>query len=399
MTRLFVAAATFAAGLGACEQVDVVVVASGADPVMDASAAMDAAESGPDAAGEDAAADTGIDTGPDDDAGREPVEPCPYRRAPAPGSTTAIAELIASNLQRAICACGSYSGSAGLTVDRLDGTAGGDVGVNEGFDVQLSIALGGSLTVAGNDGMSLGSGVQLTVGRDLAVGGPLEGGEASVAVAGEARVAGRIDLVDLQVTGALRHTSGEALQVVNEPRLGVLINEAVQVDRPCACDAAALLDVGELVRVTAPALPALQSAAISGPRCGQYALDGDIVDTLVLGVSESAALYVRGNLHLDAMTIDVAPGAALDLFLEGNLSFVRGPVELGSPAGGVVRVHVGGTGTIELQEGGSLHGTLYAPNSELVLSGALDVRGALIVERVAASATVVVHFDARASEL
>ncbi len=382
--------------LGACQQIDVVVEPRPVDgAIMDADVAMDAADTSV------ADADTGLpptDSGTDadadeDDGGPIPDDTCPYRRELAPGNTAAVRDLVASGLEHAICACMGYSSSAGLTVDRLDGTPGGDLGVNEGFDVQASAMVGGSLLVAGGDGLSLGPNVQLTVGSDLEIGGPLEGAEASVAVARDARVAGRIDLIDLQVVGALRHTPGETLQVVNTPRLGELISTEVQVSPPCACDAAQLLDVPTLVRDTMPNVTPLDSPVIPTERCGQYALDGGAVDTLVLAVSESAALYVSGNLHLDELTIDVAAGAELDLFVEGNL-VVNGPVELGSAAGGAVRVHVGAAGTLVLGQGGTLYGALYAPLSELLLNGgALDVRGSLLVNRVAAFASVVVHFD------
>jgi hypothetical protein len=91
--------------------------------------------------------------------------------------------------------------------------------------------------------------------------------------------------------------------------------------------------------------------------------------------------------------VDTDPGAELDVFVEGNAS-IDGAVALGSqPGQGAVRLYLGGMGTVQLTSGGALHGVLYAPGAELVLSAPLTVTGALFVRRAAATADLTLHYD------
>lgn len=398
--RAVAAAIVLGAALCACRQVDVIArpLTGGSGGGRDAGGAGAAGASLPDAGRDQDASPGPVDAGEDATLPPGP-EPCPYRQAPAVAGGS-VADVVAFALSRAVCACTSYSGSAELVTDAVAPAAPGSagIGVNEAFDQQQRADVAGALIVAGDDGISVGAGATLAVTGELASGGPLEGGEARVEVGGDAQVAGRIDLQELAVTGTLTQPSGETLQVAGGAMLGGVRQQPVQVAAPCACDPAVLLDVATLVRDAAQRVPELPSDAPLGERCAEYALDGGSVDVLELAVFESAALYVTGDLHLSALRVLTATDAELDLFVEGNLA-VTGPLELGSSGGGSrVRLHVGGTGTIDLSEGGVLHGALYAPGSELVLSGALEATGALFVRRVAASAAVTVHYDPRAVE-
>jgi hypothetical protein len=408
--RLLLALALLGPALLACDQpIDVVVKRLPAPDDAAPDDPMDAAtaDAEADAAGDDAGdldADTGVDGDADTGA---PIDPrCPYRSAPPPSGTAAsVADQVAAGLGRALCTCDGYSGGA-LTVDALAG-ASGDVGIGGERDPAVAVAaplalpmssgIAGALTVGGSAGVSLGTGVVLNVGTDLSVGGPLEGGEASVMVVGDAQVAARIDLAELTVGGTLTQTPGEQMVVVNAPTLGDMVSAEVLVPPPCACAPASLLDVAALVAARAPAADSLPDGALPAERCAQYSVEGGTLDAISLDVPTSAALYVTGQLALDSLEIAVAEGAELDLYLQGDL-LVRGALELGSDTAGVVRFHVGGGGTIELPQGGTLHGALYAPNAELVLSAAaLTVTGAVFVQRVAAAdAAVVVHHDAQA---
>lgn len=396
VSRLYplVAVVAFVHWAAGCQQVDVIAEAqrmdsSGMDAAIDA--ASDAAA---DAVGGDAG-DGGVDAA-------MPPAPCPYRLASDAGSAS-VAEIVAAGLERAMCACTGYSSSGELTVDvRADVDAGSaarhaSVGVNDSFDQLLSGTIAGSLVVAGGDGISLGPDITLELAGELATMGPLEGAMARVGVGGDARVGGRIDLFALEVAGALTQTPGESMQVASDAGVGELRSEPVQVAPPCACDAASLLDVSALVREAAVRVPELPDGPLPGARCAEYWLEGGSVDALALAFSDSAALYVRGDLHLSSATIGVAPGAALDVFVEGNV-FVTGGFEIASVDEGPVRLHVGGTGTIDLAAGGGLHGVLYAPNSELVLSAPFTVTGAVLARRVAAAATLTVHYDASSLE-
>ena len=381
--------------LGGCEQVDVVAVAvtppdASDEPVPDA--AQDGATEMDAAPGSDAEVDAAVDAASDSG---PPDTSCPYRRATAEGSDLRVDEVVARGLAHAICTCTGWSGGGELIVDAAPGSgAAADVGIDESFDQQLSATIDGALSVAGVDGIGMGPDTTLRVGAALASFGPLEGATATVEVAADAAVNGRIDLGGLQVAGTLTQAPGESFQVATAPSVGELRSAAVTVAPPCACDPSALLDVGAHVRAAAQRVMPLAEGENPAGRCAEFWFDGGTVDTLALQIAEPTALYVGADLQVDALTIETAPGAELDLFLEGNLR-VTGSFVLGSPDGGVVRLHVGGTGTIDLAGGGELHGALYAPNAELVLSAPLTVTGALFTRRVAAAAAVTVHADPR----
>jgi hypothetical protein len=311
-----------------------------------------------------------------------------------------VSELVEAGLERALCACDSVSSDAELTTLLLE-TPGmpvptGHVGINSALDATMGATIVGTLIVAGTDGVSIGTGARLEVGGDFFVGGPLEGSASEVRVGGDAAVTGRIELRALQVSGTLTQPAGETLNVAMPAMLGALANAPVTVAPPCDCSAGARLDVVSLVQGALAAATELPA----GPRlpdraCASYRLQTPPSDSLVLEAVAPIAIYVPGNLQLDgSLTLDTTAGAAVDVFVEGDLR-IDGPLELGNENdGGPVRLHVGGAGTIQLTGGGTLHGALYAPEAELVLGAALEVYGALFVNRVAASSSaLIVHHD------
>ena len=378
----------------ACAQVDIIAVRDGAGTPADAAA---------DAAAADAAADAAPDAGPP-----PAMVPCPYLQQTVSAGTRSatVAQLVAGGLGRAICSCTEYVGGGELLVDSFDraegpfvsGEAGGDVGANLALRFDGPAQIGGSLFVAGPEGLGLAPDLEVIVGQDLEVGGPLVGAMASLQVGGDAQVGGRLELRELVVTGVLTQPMGAARNVTaGDDGIGELRTAEVVVEAPCACGANDLLDVVMLVNEAVPdatSLPVVPPPVI-GSRCEQYELTDIAVDTLQIMVLESAALLVPGDLQIGGdLTIDTVDGAELDLFIGGNVN-VEGRLELGTASGqGPVRIHVGGAGTINLRAGGEMQGALYAPLAELVLGGPLTLSGALIVERVAAtSAALTVHYD------
>jgi hypothetical protein len=237
--------------------------------------------------------------------------------------------------------------------------------------------------------------MRLDVGGYLAIGGPFEGALADAHIAGNAAVDGRIALASLSVGGELVQPAGNDRSITGTSQIHAQRSAPVQVDAPCACGAAQGIDVAALVRDAAAHATMLPgTTAVMARRCAQFALAGSAPRTVQITVRESAALYVSGDFQVRGdLLVDADPGAELDLFIAGNAA-VDGVVALGSqPGQGAVRVFAGGNGTIQLSSGGSLHGVLYAPRAELVLSGAFDATGALFVRRVAGAADLTVHYD------
>jgi hypothetical protein len=389
----------------ACKQIDVVAVRDDVQKPRPDAQVPGAGE--PDAQTKDAKVpDNVADASPRDaqvpDA-RVPEMPCPYEMLVPSGSASQLDAAGARKLSHAICSCAGISSSEPLITDAFDGALGaytrgepgGDIGVNGEMSIDMSSTLGGRLIVAGSSGLRLGDDVQLDVGDDLAVGGPLEGSLAGARVTGDASIGGRIDLATLAVSGVLLQPAGSERRVSGMSAIGVTQVGDVSVAGPCACDPAALFDTRAFVAAQAPLAMPLPADFVAGDeRCAAYRLADGEASSLHISVHAPTALYAAGDLHVTGdVIIESEAGTAVDLFIAGDVR-IDGRIALGAGDGqGPVRVFVGGSGTVQLSSGDALHGTLYAPNAELVLSAPLTVNGALFVRRVAASAALTVHYD------
>jgi hypothetical protein len=115
---------------------------------------------------------------------------------------------------------------------------------------------------------------------------------------------------------------------------------------------------------------------------------------VAIEVDGRVALFVGQAITLDReLTVALAAGAELDLFVAGNIN-AAGRVTIGDPeVPARVRVYAGGAGAIALSAASALGGNLYAPTSDLALSGGAELFGAVFVDRLIAAAPVEVHFD------
>jgi hypothetical protein len=340
------------------------------------------------------------------DAGSGPV--CPYRqqvvRTTANGAPVTLDAANLAAFRHAICACDSVLSTADLHVDGFDSALGaydpdapnnqGSLDVNHGLRLEGSAIVAEHVTVAGSDGVNLGSNELLSAGTTLSVGGPLEGSGGSVRVGSDALVAGRIVLDNLSVPGTLTQPSGATLDVSGDKQIGQQQTAALTIATPCGCADDQLLDVSALVQAgVARAHPISPDATIDPPDCREFSLAAHTVDAWHIRANSSAAIYVAGGLHVRGdFNIEAAPGARLDIFIETELS-VDGMINLQGNADDV-RLYLGGAGTLPLADGGELHAALYAPRAELVLSATLNVYGALFLRRVAAYAPLALHYDA-----
>jgi hypothetical protein len=207
-------------------------------------------------------------------------------------------------------------------------------------------------------------------------------------IAGSLQVRGMISTGD----GPAVSVSGEVLQAANTA---------------CNCEPDNLLDVGALVAAAASAndnaaqglepdvvdgFTSPQTLSLSAGKLYLTRIAGSA--PLSLQIDGSVQLYADANVELDStLTITLAAGATLDLFIAGNVR--AGALMLGDAnTAGRLRVYAGGPGTINLEDASVIGGSLYAPTAELVTRGPLETFGPLFVRRAAPGEELRVHYDA-----
>ncbi len=139
--------------------------------------------------------------------------------------------------------------------------------------------------------------------------------------------------------------------------------------------------------------------------------DNENLPLITQGNQTFSPLDAQGNFRLSSgVDYGIPPGVYLfnDLSLDGQASLnISGPTDiyltgdLDTSGGDLInstenpnnlRILMTG-GTAELNASVDWYGLLYAPDSEVVLSGSADIYGAIIGENVTASGTGDIHFD------
>lgn len=323
------------------------------------------------------------------------------------GCTGAVAQ---TTFRYAICTCEGMALSAPVTTDAFDsregpytsGEGGGSLATNGRFDASADVDVGGGLDVGGS-GLLFGA-TDLRVRARLRSAGPLNG-DGLLAVGGDASVNGDLRVEDLFVGGTVLVPDGatvEARGIDEAPRRD---SGPVDVPPPCDCAPEQLLDIGALVAAHAAendnAAAGLEADALDGLTgdaritlpCGRYHVDRVSGEALTIEATGRVALFVAGDLALGELTIDLAPGAEIDLFIAGNV-LGQARWTLGDPSQPAnARIYVGGGGTLELAGGATFAGNVYAPNAELVTPASVEVFGSLFARRIAASGPLTVHYD------
>ena len=185
----------------------------------------------------------------------------------------------------------------------------------------------------------------------------------------DAHVVGDIDASQGQMTvgGTLHHPPGATLN--GNVTYGTLTNEAVSVDAPCACAAAA---------------------------CGSYYLDAISMNGQAVGIHATgrAALFIGGNIEADSLGLTLDPGAELDVFVAGTVQ-VSGSFTIGSPNyPALSRTYIAGSELL-LEGNTNIGGYVYAPAAPLVINSPLNMCGGLFVASFAnAQSETYIHFDA-----
>jgi hypothetical protein len=308
---------------------------------------------------------------------------CPFSPAPA-------------ILDHAICVCDDLVLGGGL---ETRATAGGsaDVGVNGAFTAatethiagalvaRAGVGVAGEVTTTGDlatQGDVHGAG-RLAVGRDLSSGG-------DVGLAGELTIGGALRL------GGTLMTAGAPITAARAP--------FQPVAEPCGCDGSKFFDVGARVKAA--------KAQNDNAKLG--------LSTDVLSVGESALTLTTGNYYFERLTtvgsyklrvegavaihvdgdvlaageqaFDLAPGATLDLFVNGNMQSA-GDLRLGEGASaGSFRLYVAGDQVVHAGAQ-AFHGMLYAPRATVAFAGGTVVHGAVFAKSLVYAGSLLVDYQ------
>jgi cytoskeletal protein CcmA (bactofilin family) len=318
--------------------------------------------------------------------------------------------------RHALCVCSDYTAGARLTIDAFDSSQadseplseGGSVGINgELQNDGYVLAINGSLRVDGGRDISLSGNAEIQVGQELEVQSAILGEQASVTVGGDARIGGDVRLAAFRVDGTLSIPGDAELTISETSRINTVREEPIQVEPPCGCAEEDIVDIPALVaKASEDNDNALLDFDINelenftGPvtrrfPCGRFylrRLNG--TGALVLSITGRAALYVAEHVDFqDRVTVDLGPEAEFELYLADSM-VASSDLTFGSadsPAR--ARLFVGGSGTLEIQGENRFSGQIYAPRSELVVSGATEIYGSVFVRRSTPSAPLTIHYD------
>lgn len=325
-----------------------------------------------------------------------------------PGTSLCLGDL--GNVFRfAACACDSLEVSGILQVDSA--TVAGDAGPTSGDVASIAangiVATNAESTVlgsvwAGGAGIQNAPAVTLRhfgyVAHDVQSGGPIEIG-GTYSVGGDVWANGNVTIdadAGLSVQGTVHIPAGDTATGVQ----GTIVNGPVQVGAPCNC--AQPLNIGAIVAAFAShnddaAAGLTASSTLGGTvtlTCGRYYVAAIAGATVTLQVKGRVAILVDGDVNVtQAFTVQLAPGAELDLVVKGDFS-VMGSLAIGDadqPAR--TRLYIGGT-TLSLSANAQpLAADVYAPNATLELSSKLEMWGALFAQSIQLSGAFTLHYD------
>lgn len=318
--------------------------------------------------------------------------------------------------RHAFCVCSDYIAGARLMINAFDSAQvdldsvleDGSVGINgEIQNNGFVLAIAGSLRVAGDRGITLSNEAEIQVGQELEVQSAISGERAIVSVEGDARVGGDVRLGALRVGGTLSMPSNAELTISDAPRINSVRDDSIRVEPPCGCTQKDIVDIPGLVEMASKEndnellnFDIRELENYTGPLikrfpCGRFylrRLNG--TGTLVLSITGRAALYVTEHVDFqDSITVNLGPDAEFDLYLADSL-VARGNLIFGSAENPArARLFVGGEGTLDMQGENRFSGQIYAPRSELVVTGATEIYGSVFVRRAVLTAPLTIHYD------
>jgi cytoskeletal protein CcmA (bactofilin family) len=311
--------------------------------------------------------------------------------------------------EQAVCLCGDLDKvGSGLSTSgfssygrRTETARLAHVGINGNVSSVGSLKVDGTFTVAGQIdsqasvmikedlfvGSSLATWGHMSVDRDAFVDGDVSG-HGQLEVAGALSVAG-----DIAMTGNLKCDD-------------VSSGAGIDIQPPCSCDPADLIDVAAEVAAHRDAqaieLPSGKGQnKITLSEGDYYAASGAIVNgNMRIKIEGAVRLFIEGDIEIvGSGFIELTEGAELDLYLAGGIKKV-GNLQVGYPkrpsASRAIRMYIGGDENVELDLHGHtrLEGSIYAPQTDIRYQGNLTIEGALFARNVTGTGHLWVRYDA-----
>jgi hypothetical protein len=118
---------------------------------------------------------------------------------------------------------------------------------------------------------------------------------------------------------------------------------------------------------------------------------GDVM--VIYGI---ASLYVSGNFKMNSSTVYIAPGAQLNLYVNGSTTTFAGNGVINDTGLAANFSYYGTTNntTIKYAGGSTFTATLYAPEADFTLTGGASFVGAVIINSYTSkSSNVALHYD------
>jgi hypothetical protein len=309
----------------------------------------------------------------------------------------------------ALCACQDVSINGNLVTDAFDSTKGpyvpggkgGGVGMNGSYKGNQLTDVGGTLWTASTAGLNENQ--MMAVHQELYVNGPVDCNQ-QCSVALDAHVNGTI-------TANKPMTIGQTLYTPNAPTANVtygkLVTGPVTVGDACVCDPAKLVPVNAIVdarqTMNDNASIGLDPAVLDnfGPAtrldlpCGNYYLNQINTNaSLTIVAHGHTALYVGGDIKTNQnFQVTVDPTGSFDVFVKATIStnqkFSVG--SLNAPA--LMRLYLGSTSQLSLNQGFLLAGNLYSALSNVSENQTGDIYGAIFSKAFDSNQNTNIHYD------
>jgi hypothetical protein len=328
--------------------------------------------------------------------------------APAVVTPVCLGSLASLAFSNALSSCGMVTPQGALTTDVPVGQVAGHASAAVNGDVGSAqlVSIEGDLTVTGTGGLSVAGSVEVSGNLSLAGGGAVAG---PLRVGGDAWLGQTLSAVGLATVGDdLTLSPGASLSVLGvESISGTTSTAPFAIAPPAACASSQLIAIDDLVAAARSANDdasiALASGALAAPSvpvsvtlpCGVFYVDGIGPSAgVAIRVTQRAALFVGGDvIGSQSLAVTLAPGAELDLFIQGDLAIAPG-APIGDPTRpGATRVFVQGSAAIALPGTTSFAASLYAPNAGVTVGAPGDVYGALFAASVSGTGGLAVHYD------